>query len=92
MTWAIENDWLMWMKEVQGAEILATGLFYEYRIMRLLEADDTDGPTYAIQYMARNADDYNRFISEFSADFQQKGFQKWGDQFIAFRSVLQVVN
>ena len=46
----INDRWLQWMKEEHIPAIMATGLFHDYRICRLLEQDDQDGPTYSAQY------------------------------------------
>jgi len=92
VTWEIHDNWMLWMKSSHIPDILATGLFEDYRMMRLLEVDETDGPTYAVQYTARSAADYNRYIAEFSTEIRDRSYEKWGANFIAFRSVLQVVN
>lgn len=92
VTWGIHDNWMLWMKSSHIPDILGTGLFQDYRMMRLLEVDETDGPTYAIQYTAQSTADYNRYISEFSTEIRDRSFEKWGENFIAFRSVLQVVN
>ena len=92
VTWAINDAFVDWMKQVHIPEVLGTGLFFEYRMLRLLETDETEGPTYAIQYTARTPEDYNRYISEYAPQLRQKVLDKWGDQYLAFRSVLQVVN
>ena len=57
-----------------------------------MEVDETDGPTYAIQYHAESKALYNRYIDKFSDDMRKKSIDKWGNQFIAFRSVMQVVH
>lgn len=89
---SIQNEWLTWLKEEHIPDILNTGCFTNANILQLLETDDTEGPTYAIQYRAESKALYNRYIEKFSDTMRQKSFEKWGDQFIAFRSVLQVVN
>jgi Domain of unknown function (DUF4286) len=91
VTWAIHDQWLQWMKEVHVADVIRTGKFFDYKILRLLEVDETEGPTYAIQYYAKNKEDYYEYIKEFSAPMRKKGADLWGNQFIAFRSVMQVV-
>lgn len=88
----ISGPWLAWLKEEHIPEVLGTGCFSDARILRLLETDETDGLTYAIQYTAASADQYNRYITEFAAALREKSFQKWGERFIAFRSVMQIVN
>jgi hypothetical protein len=89
---SIANDWLQWMQEIHIPEVIATGYFSKYKIMRLLEIDEADGPTYAIQYEAKNLDDYNKYIAEFATTLRQKTFDKWGSKFIAFRTLMQVVH
>lgn len=90
--WAIHAEWMQWMLKEHIPEILSTGLFYQYRMMRLLEADETEGPTYAIQYHAQSKSDYERYIRDFSIALQTKAYEKWGDKFIAFRTVMEQVN
>lgn len=89
---SIEAQWLHWLKEEHIPELIQTGCFTHALILRLLEVDDTEGPTFAVQYFAESKGLYNNYIENHSAAMRQKSFDKWGDQFIAFRSVMQVVN
>ncbi|MEP7256261.1 MAG: DUF4286 family protein [Ferruginibacter sp.] len=89
---SIKTEWLTWLKEEHIPEIIKTGCFKQATILRLLETDDTEGPTYAIQYQAESKAMYNQYIEKFAGIMRQKSFDKWGDKFIAFRSVMQVVN
>lgn len=72
-------------------EMVNTGCFTHFQLMRLLEVDEKEGPTYAAQYFAESKPDYNRYIAIHSAGIRQKYFDKWGDRFIAFRSLMQIV-
>lgn len=90
--WSIHDEWLHWMQQEHIPEMLATQLFYTYKMMRLLEVDDSEGPTYAIQYQAHKLEDYHRYVREFASIQREKGTKKWGDKFIAFRSIMQIVN
>ena len=88
----IQMNWLEWLQTEHIPEVLATGCFYDATILRLLEVDDTEGPTFAIQYKAESKAQYNHYIELHSGLLRQKSFDKWGDAFIAFRSIMQVVN
>ncbi|MGV3658478.1 MAG: DUF4286 family protein [Chitinophagaceae bacterium] len=88
---SIADAWLQWMQQEHAPALVATGCFTHYQIVRLLEVDDADGPTYAVQYHAPSMDDYERYKKEFAAGLQQQGTQKWGDRFIAFRTLMEVV-
>ena len=89
---AIKEEWLAWLKEEHIPEVIGTGCFKQATILRLLEIDDTEGPTYAIQYQAESKALYNQYIEKFAGIMRQISFDRWGDKFIAFRSVMQVVN
>lgn len=88
----IAGEWLQWMQQEHIPEVIATGCFTHAVTLRLLEVDDAEGPTYAIQYHAASKANYNRYIDKFANDMRQKVFDKWGNKFIAFRSLMQVVN
>jgi hypothetical protein len=89
---SIASDWLRWIKEEHIAAMLATGCFTHAVVLRMIETDETDGPTFAVQYHAPSKALYNRYISEFSNQLRQASVEKWNDRIISFRSVLQVVN
>jgi hypothetical protein len=88
----IEKDWLSWLKEEHIPDIINTGCFSNATILRLLETEDADGITYAIQYHAESKALYDRYIEKFADAMRNKGFKKWGEKFIAFRTVMEVVN
>jgi len=87
----IAGDWLQWMLNEHIPEVMQTGCFTENKVVRLLEVDDTEGPTYAVQYFAESKALYNQYILKFAPLLRDKSYQKWGDRFIAFRSVMEVV-
>ena len=89
---SIADAWLQWLQQEHIPAIMQTGCFQSSKIVRLLEVDDSEGPTYAIQYSAESKADYNRYITVHSTAMQKKSYEKWGDRFIAFRSVMQVVS
>ncbi len=89
---SIKEEWLSWLKEEHIPEVINTGCFTKATILQLLEVDNSDGPTYAIQYQAESKALYNRYIESFAGTMRQRSVDKWGDKFIAFRSVMQVVN
>lgn len=88
----IETDWVKWQKEEHIPEVMATGLFNEFKFFKLLEQDETEGVTYVVQYFSPSIEDYTRYIKEFAAELREKAFAKWQHQFIAFRTVMKLVN
>jgi hypothetical protein len=89
---AVAGSWLKWLKEEHIPAVISTGCFTHAGIFRLLDIDDTDGPTFAVQYHAISKAKYESYISEYADSLRQQSFDKWGDRFISFRSVLEVVD
>ena len=89
---SIAAAWLSWLKSEHIPDIIATGCFTHGIILHLLEADDTEGINYAVQYHAESKTLYDRYMEQFSDGMRKKGVDKWGNKFIAFRSVMQLVH
>lgn len=87
----VEQEWLQWMKEEHMPELMGTGLFAEAKLFRLLEVDESDGITYAAQYFCKSMEEYDRYISGYSADMRAKGLERFGDKFVAFRTIMELV-
>ena len=88
----IEKDWLAWLTDEHLADVLGTKCFSSATVHKLLDAENTEGPTYVIQYSADSKADYNRYVELYADDMKNRSFQKWGDAFIAFRTLMQVMH
>jgi Domain of unknown function (DUF4286) len=87
----ILNDWLQWQKEVHIPEIMSSQLFTGYNFFQLLDQDDSEGTTYVVQYFTETDENYNRYIQEFAPHLREKALKKWGERFVAFRSLMKAV-
>ncbi len=89
---AIAADWLAWLKAEHIPDLVQTGCFTHAVILHLIEADDEEGITYAVQYHAESRALYNRYMEKFAESMRKKAMDKWGDQFISFRTLMHLVN
>ena len=85
----VEDEWLKWQKEIHIPEVLATGFFYDHRFFKLLEQDENEGITFVIQYFALERKDYEEYNRFYAPLLREKAFLKWGNKFIAFRTLLK---
>lgn len=89
---SIHNEWLLWMKQEHLPEVMATGMFQSYKILRLLSRqEDETGHTYAIQYSCQNLQDYDKYQQEFAPGLQAKTKAKFDGKFAAFRTLLEEI-
>ncbi len=89
---SIAENWLVWLKDEHIPDVINTGCFTHAIILRLLDVDDSEGPTYAVQYHAVSDSLYKQYIENFSDEMRKKGADKWSNQFIAYRTAMQVVH
>ncbi len=88
----IEPVWLKWLRDEHIPGILSTGCFYDAVILKLVEADETSGPTFAVQFHANEEADFQRYLQDYDEQFLQEFRDKWGEQALSFRTVLKVVH
>ena len=88
---SIHEDWILWMKEIHIPEVMNTGCFSRFQFVRLLDTDESDGFTYATQYFAVSMEDYTRYLGQFANQLREKATIQWGNHFIAFRSLMELV-
>lgn len=87
----VVEEWIKWMQEEHMPELKSTGLFADMRLCRLLEQDETEAVTFSAQYSCNSMHEYNKYISEHAQEMRDKAFQRFGNRFIAFRSVMEVL-
>lgn|GEM_PF-93744 len=85
------DEWVRWMKETHMPDLVNTGLFSDTRLCRLLEQDDSEGPTYAAQYYCNSIDDYNAYIDNHAPEMRERAFKAFGGKFAAFRTVMEII-
>ena len=85
------DEWLTWMKEVHIPDLLATGMFVECKLARIL-AEEAGGSSYSVQYFAKTMDDYDRYMDEFSQRLQAEHDKKFSGKYVSFRTLLHVVH
>jgi hypothetical protein len=89
---SIHDQWVSWMKEEHIPAVMNTGCFEKFVFVRILETDESEGPTYAVQYHALSRAQYNRYIELHAPRLRKEGIDRWGERFIAFRTLMEIVN
>ncbi|HTA83673.1 MAG TPA: DUF4286 family protein [Bacteroidia bacterium] len=87
---SIHFKWLEWMQKEHIPAMLSTGLFTGYRMCRLLDVED-EGSTYSVQYSCHSLIEYNKYKEEHAPKMQQEGIKRFQDKFVAFRTLMEVI-
>ena len=91
VNWSIHDAWLLWMQTEHIPALLNTNCFIRYQLLKLHEQDEEEGPTYVVQYFTESKALYNRYIELYAGAIRKEYNETWGNNFIAFRTLLEVV-
>ncbi len=85
------EEWLNWMKTEHIPDVMATGLFLDNRICRVL-TDDPLEYSFAIQYTCADMATYEIYKAVHAPAMQRKHSERYDGRFAAFRTLLEVVH
>ncbi len=85
----VEVEWLDWMRSVHIPNVMATGLFFDHKIFRLLSEEEAS--TYSIQYFSKTLDNLNSYFEKYAPELVKEHLDKYKDKHVAFRTVLESI-
>ena len=87
-----EQEWLVWMREIHIPEVLATGMFLENKLYRILHDSEDGSINYSVQYFAESMEKLHEYIDNHAKKLQADVQVKFQDRVVSFRTVLQAVD
>ncbi len=86
-----KDDWLKWMTEQHIPDVMDTGFFTEYKMTRILGEDESEGATYAIQYLCPSMEAFQEYQSTSAKALQAEHVERYKNKYVAFRTLMEVV-
>ncbi len=87
----IEQEWVIWMKEIHIPAVMATRMFISYKMYKVLTDDDGGSVSYATQYSAKSLNEVEIYLEKFAPALRDEVKKKFGDQQASFRTLLEEV-
>ena len=87
----IKEEWLEWLKQHHAPEMMSTGLFSEFKILRLLDTDESEGITFAVQFIFPGMEEHDVYIAKHVPALRLSAQQRWGEKVLAFRTLMEIV-
>ena len=88
----IEQEWLVWMKEVHIPDVMKTHMFLGYRMYKVLTAAEDETVSYAIQYQAKSINQVEHYLEKFAPSLREEVKKKFGDKVVSFRTLLEDIS
>lgn len=87
----IHQEWLQWMKNIHIPDVMNTGCFESFKVTKIVEDPDDQGIGFAIQYVAYSILTLEKYMATFAKKLQEEHSQRYAGQYVAFRTVLEVL-
>lgn len=88
----IHEKWLNWMQGVHIPEVMATGKFIKALMSKVLVNEEMGGISYSVQYTCESRELLDLYYREDAVRLRKEGLRLFGQQFVAFRTELEIVN
>jgi hypothetical protein len=87
----VHELWVKWMKEDHIPKVMATGCFKDFKFYRIMEENQSDGMTYAVQYFTSELSSYFDYKEKYAPQLQKEMNDTWPDKYAAFRTLLREI-
>lgn len=87
----VEQDWLLWMREVHIPEVMNTKMFVSYKMYKILSKEDEGSTSYAIQYTAKSLKEVDLYLEKYAPALRDDVKKKFGDHQASFRTLLEEI-
>jgi len=86
----VEEEWVVWMKEQHIPKVMATGMFFENRMFKVLTGEE-DNISYSIQYFSEDLNKVENYLNNFAPALIAEHNERFRNKHVAFRTLLQSV-
>lgn len=87
----VEQEWLKWIKEKHISDVMATGMFMEYKIFKVLNQEDEGSVSYSVQYFAENIEKVVEYLDNYAPPLVEAHRKRFENRHVAFRTLLEQV-
>lgn len=87
----IVATWLEWLKNDYIPEVMTSGNFASYKILKLITGGSEDGATFSLQFCLTAYNNLYYALLLFDQTYECKIAEKFGEKVLFFRSVLEEI-
>lgn len=88
---ASESEWLDYMRTTYIPDVMATGMFTQARMYRVLHDNEDETTSYSIQYLATSIDKVQQFLEEHGPPIISAHRDRFRNRHVAFMTLLEEV-
>lgn len=86
-----EKEWLEWMMSTHIPRVMATEMFVDYKVFKVLSHEEEASVSYSFQYFAENVDKVVDYLDNHAAPIVGEHNKRYVNKHVAFRTLLEQV-
>lgn len=86
----IHEAWLNWLKQEYLVQVMDTGCFVSYRVLKVLDSPN-EGLTYCIQYIADSNEKYREYLSSYENNQMNHVPNQFLNKFVVFTTLMEYI-
>lgn len=87
----IEEDWRNWMIFKHLPDVMNTGMFLEKKMTKVIDGHEEGAINYNIQYTCESQEMLNEYQEKHAPQLQKEHGERFKENFISFRTILEVI-
>ncbi len=87
----VHEEWLQWMLNSHIPDVMTTGMFLEFHILKVISDDESGGHTYSVQYLCASMEKYQQYEDIYAPALRADFIARYKDKSVSFRTLLEVI-
>lgn len=87
----VEQEWLQWMRDEHVPKVMDTGMFFDYKIYRVLHDQEEGSVSYSVQYFAYTINHITSYFEKFAPALLEEHRARFRDKHVAFMTLLEEI-
>lgn len=87
----IEKEWLDYMLNKHINDVMSTGFFLSYKILKKVDDDYAEKSEYSIRYLCSSKEKFDEYITKDAKRLQSEHIEKFGEHFTAKRNLFEII-
>lgn len=87
----IESEWLQWIRENHVPGVMATGMFHDSRIYKILHDQEDGTVSYSIQFFAKDIAHVTQYLETYAPRIIAIHRDRFANRHVVFQTLLEEV-
>jgi hypothetical protein len=87
----VEQEWLQWVKDEHIPNVMDTGMFFDYKIYKVLHDQEEGSVSYSVQYFAHTINHITLYFEKFAPALLEQHRMRFRDKHVAFMTLLEEI-